>query len=164
MNEGDDTNWYLIGMGNELDIHTVHFHGETFIFKMNHHHRGDVYDLIPTTFQTIELVAFNPGTWLLHCHVHNHIQAGMETTYTIIKAENEKNIDEKKTTTKGNGRTELQFFGQWLDLEEADSLLQVLFFTGIVLLFIVLTFMSIVLFQGKKAYYHFIGHRSMESL
>uniref|UniRef100_A0A663LPN6 Hephaestin like 1 n=1 Tax=Athene cunicularia TaxID=194338 RepID=A0A663LPN6_ATHCN len=26
MNEGDRTNWYLIGMGNEVDIHTVHFH------------------------------------------------------------------------------------------------------------------------------------------
>uniref|UniRef100_A0A8C0EHZ5 ferroxidase n=1 Tax=Bubo bubo TaxID=30461 RepID=A0A8C0EHZ5_BUBBB len=33
MNEGDRTNWYLIGMGNEVDIHTVHFHAQTFIFK-----------------------------------------------------------------------------------------------------------------------------------
>uniref|UniRef100_A0A670Y626 ferroxidase n=1 Tax=Pseudonaja textilis TaxID=8673 RepID=A0A670Y626_PSETE len=33
MNEGEGTNWYLIGMGNELDIHNVHFHGETFIVK-----------------------------------------------------------------------------------------------------------------------------------
>lgn len=49
-------------------------------------HRGDVYDLFPGTFQTIELVAENPGTWLLHCHVADHIHAGMETTYTINKA------------------------------------------------------------------------------
>lgn len=34
MNEGDRTNWYLIGMGNEVDIHTVHFHAQTFIFKV----------------------------------------------------------------------------------------------------------------------------------
>lgn len=34
MNEGDTTNWYLIGMGNEVDIHTVHFHAQTFIFKV----------------------------------------------------------------------------------------------------------------------------------
>uniref|UniRef100_A0A8D2NFT2 ferroxidase n=1 Tax=Zonotrichia albicollis TaxID=44394 RepID=A0A8D2NFT2_ZONAL len=34
MNEGDRTNWYLIGMGNEVDIHTVHFHAQTFIFKL----------------------------------------------------------------------------------------------------------------------------------
>lgn len=34
MNEGDTTNWYLIGMGNEVDVHTVHFHAQTFIFKV----------------------------------------------------------------------------------------------------------------------------------
>uniref|UniRef100_A0A8B9F5T0 ferroxidase n=1 Tax=Amazona collaria TaxID=241587 RepID=A0A8B9F5T0_9PSIT len=34
MNEGDRTNWYLIGMGDEVDIHTVHFHAQTFIFKV----------------------------------------------------------------------------------------------------------------------------------
>lgn len=49
-------------------------------------HRGDVYDLFPGTFQTVELVAENPGTWLLHCHVADHIHAGMETTYTINKS------------------------------------------------------------------------------
>ncbi|KAF4787741.1 hypothetical protein TURU_168799 [Turdus rufiventris] len=86
MNEGDRTNWYLIGMGNEVDIHTVHFHAQTFIFKTDKDHRGDVYDLFPGTFQTVELVAENPGTWLLHCHVADHIHAGMETTYTINKS------------------------------------------------------------------------------
>uniref|UniRef100_A0A669P598 ferroxidase n=1 Tax=Phasianus colchicus TaxID=9054 RepID=A0A669P598_PHACC len=86
MNEGDTTNWYLIGMGNEVDVHTVHFHAQTFIFKTDKDHRGDVYDLFPGTFQTVELVAENPGTWLLHCHVADHIHAGMETTYTINKS------------------------------------------------------------------------------
>uniref|UniRef100_A0A670YAF9 ferroxidase n=1 Tax=Pseudonaja textilis TaxID=8673 RepID=A0A670YAF9_PSETE len=96
MNEGEGTNWYLIGMGNELDIHNVHFHGETFIVKIDHNHRRDVYDLIPATFQTIELVAFNPGIWLLHCHVYNHIRGGMETTYTILKAGNKIGININK--------------------------------------------------------------------
>uniref|UniRef100_A0A8C4VYJ8 ferroxidase n=1 Tax=Gopherus evgoodei TaxID=1825980 RepID=A0A8C4VYJ8_9SAUR len=86
MKEGENTNWYLIGMGNEIDIHTVHFHAETFIFKTDNDHRADVYDLFPGTFQTIELIADNPGTWLLHCHVADHIHAGMETTFTISKS------------------------------------------------------------------------------
>uniref|UniRef100_A0A7M4FAK8 Hephaestin like 1 n=1 Tax=Crocodylus porosus TaxID=8502 RepID=A0A7M4FAK8_CROPO len=34
MNKGENTNWYLIGMGNEIDIHTVHFHAQSFIFKV----------------------------------------------------------------------------------------------------------------------------------
>uniref|UniRef100_A0A8D2KXT3 ferroxidase n=1 Tax=Varanus komodoensis TaxID=61221 RepID=A0A8D2KXT3_VARKO len=86
MNEGESTNWYLIGMGNEIDLHTVHFHGESFLFKVGI--KRDVYDLFPGTFQTVELLALNPGTWLLHCHVHDHIHAGMETTYTIMKSGN----------------------------------------------------------------------------
>uniref|UniRef100_A0A8C3L1B5 ferroxidase n=1 Tax=Chrysolophus pictus TaxID=9089 RepID=A0A8C3L1B5_CHRPC len=73
MNEGDTTNWYLIGMGNEVDVHTVHFH----FFHAR---------LTSSLFQTVELVAENPGTWLLHCHVADHIHAGMETTYTINKS------------------------------------------------------------------------------
>lgn len=46
-------------------------------------HRADVFDLFPGTFQTVEMVAGNPGTWLLHCHVTDHIHSGMETTFTI---------------------------------------------------------------------------------
>lgn len=46
-------------------------------------HRADVLDLFPGTFRTVEMVAGNPGTWLLHCHVTDHIHAGMETTFTI---------------------------------------------------------------------------------
>uniref|UniRef100_A0A8C8VR32 ferroxidase n=1 Tax=Pelusios castaneus TaxID=367368 RepID=A0A8C8VR32_9SAUR len=86
MEEGMNTNWYLIGMGNEIDVHTVHFHAETFIFKVDNDHRADVYDLFPGTFQTVELIADNPGRWLLHCHVADHIHAGMETTFTIRKS------------------------------------------------------------------------------
>ncbi|KAJ7997531.1 hypothetical protein DPEC_G00229980 [Dallia pectoralis] len=84
MSKGQTVDWYLLGMGNEMDLHTVHFHAETFIYKMDSVHRADVFDLFPGTFQTIEMIASHPGTWLLHCHVADHIHAGMETTFTII--------------------------------------------------------------------------------
>jgi len=32
---------------------------------------------------TADMVADDPGTWTLHCHVAEHIAAGMLTTYTI---------------------------------------------------------------------------------
>uniref|UniRef100_A0ACB8FFS9 Uncharacterized protein n=1 Tax=Sphaerodactylus townsendi TaxID=933632 RepID=A0ACB8FFS9_9SAUR len=35
MKEGENTNWYLIGIGNEIDIHTAHFHGESFLLKFS---------------------------------------------------------------------------------------------------------------------------------
>uniref|UniRef100_A0A0B8RUW1 Ceruloplasmin n=1 Tax=Philothamnus irregularis TaxID=1899461 RepID=A0A0B8RUW1_9SAUR len=84
MHVGDKVNWYLLGMGNEVDMHTAHFHGHSFIYKYNRTFRGDVYDLFPGTFQTVEIWAKYPGTWLLHCHVTDHIHAGMETTYTVL--------------------------------------------------------------------------------
>ncbi|XP_034539614.1 ferroxidase HEPHL1 isoform X2 [Notolabrus celidotus] len=83
MTQGEKVDWYLLGMGNEVDMHTVHFHAETFTYKTDRIHRADVFDLFPGTFQTVEMVAGNPGTWLLHCHVTDHIHAGMETTFTI---------------------------------------------------------------------------------
>ncbi|XP_058232223.1 hephaestin-like protein 1a isoform X2 [Hemibagrus wyckioides] len=86
MMQGDKTEWYLMGLGNEIDMHTVHFHAQSFIYKTDYAHRADVYDLFPGTFKTVELVAGTPGTWLLHCHVTDHIHAGMETTFTINAA------------------------------------------------------------------------------
>ncbi|XP_064861136.1 hephaestin-like [Oncorhynchus nerka] len=85
MSNGQTVDWYLLGMGNEVDIHTVHFHAETFTYKTDSVHRADVFDLFPGTFQTVEMTAGNPGTWLLHCHVADHIHAGMETTFTITE-------------------------------------------------------------------------------
>uniref|UniRef100_A0A672MF05 ferroxidase n=1 Tax=Sinocyclocheilus grahami TaxID=75366 RepID=A0A672MF05_SINGR len=35
MTENDKTEWYLIGLGNEVDMHTVHFHAQSFIYKVH---------------------------------------------------------------------------------------------------------------------------------
>jgi FtsP/CotA-like multicopper oxidase with cupredoxin domain len=32
---------------------------------------------------TADMLADNPGTWLLHCHVADHLTAGMTALYTI---------------------------------------------------------------------------------
>uniref|UniRef100_A0A667IA06 ferroxidase n=1 Tax=Lynx canadensis TaxID=61383 RepID=A0A667IA06_LYNCA len=81
MHVGDEVNWYLMGMGNEIDLHSVHFHGHRGIY------RSDVFDIFPGTFQTLEMFPKTPGIWLLHCHVTDHIHAGMETTYTVLPNE-----------------------------------------------------------------------------
>lgn len=41
-------------------------------------------DLFPGTFEMVEMLVGNPGTWLLHCHVADHIHAGMETLFTVL--------------------------------------------------------------------------------
>uniref|UniRef100_A0A8C0H4S1 ferroxidase n=1 Tax=Chelonoidis abingdonii TaxID=106734 RepID=A0A8C0H4S1_CHEAB len=34
MHQEDWVNWYLLGMGQEIDVHTVHFHAETFTYRV----------------------------------------------------------------------------------------------------------------------------------
>uniref|UniRef100_A0A671E758 ferroxidase n=1 Tax=Rhinolophus ferrumequinum TaxID=59479 RepID=A0A671E758_RHIFE len=87
MHVGDEVNWYLMGMGNEIDLHSVHFHGHSFQYKHRGIYSSDVFDIFPGTYQTLEMFPRTPGIWLLHCHVTDHIHAGMETTYTVLPNE-----------------------------------------------------------------------------
>jgi hypothetical protein len=45
----------------------------------------DVVELIPGSMATADMLADNPGTWLLHCHVSDHMEAGMMATFTIYE-------------------------------------------------------------------------------
>ncbi|XP_032201865.1 ceruloplasmin isoform X3 [Mustela erminea] len=90
MHVGDEVNWYLMGMGNEIDLHSVHFHGHSFGYQHRGIYTSDVFDVFPGTYQTLEMFPRTPGIWLLHCHVTDHIHAGMETTYTVLPNEETK--------------------------------------------------------------------------
>lgn len=80
MNTGERVRWYLLGMGNEVDLHTPHWHGKTLRYNMRN---TDVVELLPGSMATADMLADNPGTWLFHCHVADHIDAGMLAKYTI---------------------------------------------------------------------------------
>lgn len=79
-NEDENIRWHLIGMGSEVDLHTAHWHGET---VLNGGRRTDVINLMPATMTSVTMEADNPGTWLYHCHVSDHITAGMITRWKI---------------------------------------------------------------------------------
>ncbi|XP_068960541.1 ceruloplasmin-like [Petaurus breviceps papuanus] len=91
MHVGDTVNWYLIGMGSNVDVHTVHFHGHSFAYKGAGVFRSDVSDLIPGTFKTVQMYPKDAGIWLFHCHVSEHLQLGMESTYTVLQREGKGN-------------------------------------------------------------------------
>ena len=80
MKAGERVRWYLLGMGNEKDLHTPHWHGKTLRFSQR---STDVIELLPGSMATADMLADNPGTWLFHCHVGDHLDAGMLTTYRI---------------------------------------------------------------------------------
>ena len=33
--------------------------------------------------QTVDMLADNPGTWMFHCHVEDHMEGGMMAVYTV---------------------------------------------------------------------------------
>lgn len=80
MNNGDRVRWYVLGMGNEIDLHTCHWHGKTLLCEGR---RTDVIELLPGSMAVGDMMADNPGTWLIHCHVADHIHAGMLALYRI---------------------------------------------------------------------------------
>ncbi|XP_068136842.1 ceruloplasmin [Hyperolius riggenbachi] len=91
MRVGDVVNWHLIGFGNEVDLHTVHFHAHSFKYAMGYNtYQADVYDLYPGAYQTVEMTTNNVGTWMLHCHVADHIHSGMVTVYTVRERKEER--------------------------------------------------------------------------
>jgi manganese oxidase len=80
MKQGEKIRWYLLGMGNEIDLHTPHWHGET---VTDGKRNLDVVELLPGSMQTVDMLADNPGTWMFHCHVEDHMENGMMAVYTI---------------------------------------------------------------------------------
>ena len=39
---------------------------------------------LPGEFATLEMLADDPGEWLIHCHANAHKSAGMETTFIVF--------------------------------------------------------------------------------
>ena len=81
VNQGDRVRWYLVGLGTEVDMHTAHWHGQT---VLNSGKRTDVVELLPGSMVTVDMIARTPGNWLYHCHVADHITAGMNTRWRVV--------------------------------------------------------------------------------
>jgi FtsP/CotA-like multicopper oxidase with cupredoxin domain len=80
MSKGDRVRWYMTDLGSEADLHTPHWHGAKLLMGGSY---VDVVELLPGSMKVADMVARNPGVWMLHCHVNDHMTAGMYTTYTI---------------------------------------------------------------------------------
>ena len=92
MNEGERVRWYLFALGSEQDFHTAHWHGMRVIEEGRR--RTDVVELLPASMKVADMLADNPGAWLLHCHVAEHMREGMFARYTVhAKGENEASRD-----------------------------------------------------------------------
>ncbi|WP_153506148.1 multicopper oxidase domain-containing protein [Cumulibacter manganitolerans] len=81
LTKGQHVRWYLMAMGTEVDLHTPHWHGNTVVVNGM---RTDVTSLLPAGMATADMVPDDVGTWLFHCHVGDHIAAGMQAVYEVV--------------------------------------------------------------------------------
>jgi hephaestin len=81
MRTGDRVRWYVMSLGTEVDLHTPHFHGQT-VTTMGM--RTDVLQLLAGGMTTADMQPDNPGIWLFHCHINDHIAAGMSARFKVI--------------------------------------------------------------------------------
>jgi FtsP/CotA-like multicopper oxidase with cupredoxin domain len=81
LKKGERVRWYVMSMGTEVDLHTPHWHGNTVLVNGM---RMDTISLLPASMVVADMVPDDVGTWLFHCHVNDHIRAGMLTRYRVV--------------------------------------------------------------------------------
>ncbi|MCB1949556.1 MAG: multicopper oxidase domain-containing protein [Burkholderiales bacterium] len=80
MQKGDKVRWYIMALGTEVDLHTPHWHGATLLHNGN---RLDVIEVLPAATKTLDMQPDVEGNWMYHCHVNDHLDAGMTTMFTV---------------------------------------------------------------------------------
>jgi FtsP/CotA-like multicopper oxidase with cupredoxin domain len=79
MRAGERVRWYLMA-STGFEFHSPHWHGNTVQVA---HMRTDVAMLLPMGMAVADMVPDNPGIWLFHCHVSNHLRMGMQSRYEV---------------------------------------------------------------------------------
>lgn len=87
MHEGERVRWYVFSGTNFIDIHTVHWHGQTVLVDGK---RTDMIDIEPMMMAVADMKPDNPGIWLYHCHVDFHFKGGMSAMFEVLPAEEER--------------------------------------------------------------------------
>ncbi len=80
MKKGEHVRWYLVTIGFGFNFHTPHWHGNTVLQDGK---RTDVVALSPAQMVTVDMIPDDPGVWLYHCHVSDHMEAGMIARYEV---------------------------------------------------------------------------------
>jgi hephaestin len=81
MHAGEHVRWYAMTIGEGLNFHTAHWHGNTVTVAGQ---RADVIALSPAQTVTADMVPDDPGIWMFHCHVSEHMESGMMAKYQVL--------------------------------------------------------------------------------
>jgi FtsP/CotA-like multicopper oxidase with cupredoxin domain len=80
MKKGDHVRWYVTTLGDFNNAHTPHWHGNTVTVNGQ---RTDVLSIVSAQMITADMVPDATGIWLYHCHISDHMLAGMVARYEV---------------------------------------------------------------------------------
>jgi len=80
MTQGERVRWYLLAIGFGINFDTAHWHGNTVLINKQ---RTDVISLSPAQMITVDMVPDDPGVWMFHCHLSDHMHGGMTALYEV---------------------------------------------------------------------------------
>jgi manganese oxidase len=80
MKKGDRVRWYLVALGEQFSVHTPHWHGNVVLQDGK---RTDVVALMQAQMVTVDMVPDDPGIWMFHCHIDDHMDSGMAAFYQV---------------------------------------------------------------------------------
>jgi hephaestin len=81
MKRGERVRWYVLTLCCAVNFQTAHWHGNAVTING---HRTDIFSLSPAQFVTADMVPDAVGTWMFHCHVDEHMGAGMTAMYQVL--------------------------------------------------------------------------------
>ena len=81
MKQGERVRWYVMSTTNDFDVHAPHWHGNTVLVNGM---RTDVLNLNVMGMMVGDMVPDDPGIWLFHCHIIDHLSNGMQTRYQVL--------------------------------------------------------------------------------
>lgn len=81
MQKGERVRWYLMA-GTGFEVHAPHWHGNT---GTERGMRVDTIGLVTMGMSQVDMVPDAPGMWLFHCHITNHMIAGMMARYEVLE-------------------------------------------------------------------------------
>ncbi|HVN93743.1 MAG TPA: multicopper oxidase domain-containing protein [Terracidiphilus sp.] len=81
MKAGDHVRWYVATLGDFFNGHTPHWHGNTVLVGGQ---RTDVLNIASAQMITADMTPDAVGVWLYHCHISDHMLAGMMARYQVL--------------------------------------------------------------------------------
>jgi len=81
MKRNQHVRWYVLTLGDGFNFHTPHWHGNVVTVAGE---TTDVLNIGSAQMITADMVPDKAGIWMYHCHVSEHMAAGMMTQYEVL--------------------------------------------------------------------------------